>query len=215
MENLKILSMNLGNGFIPIKDRRKKVILREKLEEDYDVILLQGNNINFNFDDSNYNAINDNNKIVTLLKKDFKNFSSGPIGTALQNNMIIYYDNRPLSIMNVNCKQLSDFKIVVEKTSEYSDEDSPYYVRSRIVAGRFPEGVNINAFCEKFGLKDLSSTVGQSFHEEHGRKMLNHFFISNNLECAHFYKLVGLVEHSKAFEAYPMEASISHQKVLK
>ena len=215
MENLKILSMNLGTGFIPIKDKKKKEILREKLEEDYDIILLQGNNISFNFDDSNYNAINDNNKLVTLISKDCKSFRANSLGSALQNNIVIYYGNRPLLVMNTNCKQLTDFKRFVDMTSEYSDKDSPYYIRSRIVSGRFPEGINITRFCEKFGLKDLSSPVGQSFHEEHGRKMLNHFFISDNLECKEFYKLVGLVEHSKAFEAYPMEASIGYQKVLK
>ena len=32
MENLKILSMNLGMGFVPIRDKKKKEILREKLE---------------------------------------------------------------------------------------------------------------------------------------------------------------------------------------
>ena len=215
MENLKILSMNLGMGFVPIRDKKKKEILREKLEEDYDIILLQGNNISLNLDDSKYKTITDNNKTVTLLKKEFANFKSGPTGVSLQNNLIVYYGNRPLVVMNVNCKQIANFKSVVERISEYSDKDSPYYVRSKIIAGRFPEGANITGFCEKFGLKDLSSTVGQGFHEEYGRKRLNHFFISDNLECREFYKLVGLVEYSKAFEAYPMEASISHQKVLK
>ena len=126
MENLKILSMNLGMGFVPIRDKKKKEILREKLEEDYDIILLQGNNISLNLDDSKYKTITDNNKTVTLLKKEFANFKSGPTGVSLQNNLIVYYGNRPLVVMNVNCKQIANFKSVVERISEYSDKDSPY-----------------------------------------------------------------------------------------
>ncbi len=38
MKNLKILSMNLGYGFIPIKDRKKKIILKEQIKNDVNPI---------------------------------------------------------------------------------------------------------------------------------------------------------------------------------
>ena len=51
MKNLKILSMNLGRGFVPIKDKRKREYLMEFIkEENYDVVMLQGTNICHNLD---------------------------------------------------------------------------------------------------------------------------------------------------------------------
>ena len=71
MKNLKILSMNLGYGFIPIKDRKKKMILKEQIKkEDYDIVMLQGNSITVNYEDLGYEAINSNDKTVTLPLKD-------------------------------------------------------------------------------------------------------------------------------------------------
>ena len=49
MKNLKILSMNLRRGFVPIKDKGKREYLMEFIKkEDYDIVMLQGNRIGSN-----------------------------------------------------------------------------------------------------------------------------------------------------------------------
>ena len=66
-----------------------------------------------------------------------------------------------------------------------------------------------------FDLEDVSTLVGQKTHTKNNREILNHFFISRNLEIDSIHKLVGLTENLGIGEAYPIEASISHKKVLK
>ena len=44
MENLRILSMNLGRRFVPIKDKGKREYITDFIkEEGYDIVMLQGN----------------------------------------------------------------------------------------------------------------------------------------------------------------------------
>ena len=46
MENLRILSMNLGRRFVPIKDKGKREYITDFIkEEGYDIVMLQGNYI--------------------------------------------------------------------------------------------------------------------------------------------------------------------------
>ena len=214
MKNLKIFSMNLGRRFIPVKDKRKKEYLRDFIkEEDYDIIMLQGNDINVSYRNLGYEEINSNNKVITFLRSsflvcdiDFSNFG-------IVNSFVTYYDRSPLSIINVNCKNPKDMDKVFKACDVYSKEDDPHYVKSRIVAGRFPREVDTNLFCDAFDLEDVSTLIGQKTHAKNNREMLNHFFISRNLECMNIHKLVGMTEESKIGEAYPIEVTL--KKVLK
>ena len=64
-------------------------------------------------------------------------------------------------------------------------------------------------------MTDVSTLVGQESHIKNNRDMLNHFFISRNLEIDSVHKLVGMTEKSGIGETYSIEASISYKKVLK
>ena len=64
-----------------------------------------------------------------------------------------------------------------------------------------------------FDLSDISTLVDKESHTKNNREMLNHLFISRNLECVNIHKLVGLTEVSKIEEDYPIEVTL--KKVLK
>ena len=215
MKNLKILSMNLGRGFVPIKDKRKREYLMEFIKkEDYDIVMLQGNRIGSNrlFKDLGYSSADSSKNVITLgFKREIAENSS----TDELNCSIISNITNPLELINVNCKDSKKFDDVFNICDYYSRQDSKGFVSSRIVAGRFPREVDTNKFCDLFDLEDVSTLVGQKTHTKNNREILNHFFISRNLEIDSIHKLVGLTENLGIGEAYPIEASISHKKVLK
>ena len=221
MKNLKILSMNLGYGFIPIKDRKKKIILKEQIKkEDYDIVMLQGSDITVNYEDFDYKAINSNDKAVTFFKEDLPICNTEVFSSGVVNALVTSYKCKPLAVINVNCKDMKNnsydaFDKVLKICSKYSNSASEYFVRRMIVAGRFPREVDTNEFCDMFDLDDVSTLVGLETHRKNNREMLNHFFISRSLEAESVHKLVGMSEVSKIGEAYPIEASISYKKVLK
>ena len=118
-----------------------------------------------------------------------------------------------MAVVNVNCKNPKDMDKIFKACEVYSKEEDPHYVKSRIVAGRFPREVDTNLFCDMFDLNDISTLIGQETHAKNNREMLNHFFVSRNLECMNVHKLVGMTEVSKIGEAYPIEVTL--KKVLK
>lgn len=215
MKNLKILSMNLGRGFVPIKDKGKREYLMEFIKkEDYDIVMLQGNRIGSNrlFKDLGYSSADSSKNVITIgFKREIAENSS----TDELNCSIISNITNPLELINVNCKDSKKFDDVFNICDYYSRQDSKGFVSSRIVAGRFPREVDTNKFCDLFDLEDVSTLVGQKTHTKNNREILNHFFISRNLEIDSIHKLVGLTENLGIGEAYPIEASISHKKVLK
>ena len=213
MKNLKILSMNLGRRFIPVKDKGKREYLMDFIkEEDYDIVMLQGSSINL--DIHNYVTVNDNEKVSLLCHDRLKGFDS-EVGYKNVKSSIIYCQNSVLACINVCCNNPKDFHNVFTVCDAYSRFDSQYYLSTRIVAGRFPREVDTNEFCDLFDLEDVSTLIGGESHAKNNREILNHFFISRNLEIDSIHKLVGVTEKLGIGEAYPIEASISHKKVLK
>ena len=215
MKNLKILSMNLGRGFVPIKDKGKREYLMEFIKkEDYDIVMLQGNRIGSNrlFKDLGYSYADSTKNVITLVSKReiVENSSTNELNCSIISNI-----TKPVELINVNCKDSKKFDDVFNTCDYYSRQDSKGFVSSRIVAGRFPREVDTNEFCDLFDLEDVSTLVGQKTHTKNNREILNHFFISRNLEIDSIHKLVGLTENLGIGEAYPIEASISHKKVLK
>lgn len=213
MENFKILSMNLGRGFIPIKDKRKKEFLREKIDtEKYDVIMLQGNGVARNnfFKEFGYNYADSSKDIITLVSN--RSIVESKV-TDVFNCSIISNINRPLVLINVNCKDLKGIDKLFTICDICSKEKDVHYVKSRIVAGRFPKAFDTNEFCDQFDLDDVSTLVGYKSHIKNNRDMVNHFFVSRNLEIQNIHKLVGMTEVSKIGEAYPLEVTL--KKVLK
>ena len=211
MKNLRILSMNLRRGFIPIKDKGKREYLMDFIrEEDYDIVMLQGNGINL--DVCNYITINNNKKVSLLCHDRLTGFDS-EVGYKDVKSSIIYCDNSVLACINVNCKNANSMDEIFKVCEVYSKEDDPYYVKSRIVAGRLPREVDTNEFCDQFNLDDISTLVGQDMHIKNNREMVNHFFISRNLEAESVHKLVGMTEVLRIGEAYPIEVTL--KKVLK
>lgn len=215
MKNLKILSMNLGRGFVPIKDKGKREYLMEFIKkEDYDIVMLQGNRIGSNrlFKDLGYSSADSSKNVITIgFKREIaENSSTDELNCSIISNITM-----PLELINVNCKDSKKFDDVFNTCDYYSRQDSKGFVSSRIVAGRFPREVDTNEFCDLFDLEDVSTLVGQKTHTKNNREILNHFFISRNLEIDSIHKLVGLTENLGIGEAYPIEASISHKKVLK
>ncbi len=213
MENLKIFSMNLGRGFIPIKDKRKKEFLREKIDtEKYDVVMLQGNGVGRNsfFKDLGYDYADSSKDVLTLVSNRLIVESRA---TNILNCSIISNIDRPVILVNVNCKDLKNIDELFDACDIYSKEKDVHYVRSRIVAGRFPKAFDTNLFCDQFDLDDVSTLIGQDTHIKNNRDMVNHFFISRNLECMNVHKLTGMTEISGIGEAYPIEVTL--KKVLK
>ena len=211
MKNLKILSMNLGRGFVPIKDKGKREYLRDFIkEEDYDIVMLQGGSINLGV--HNYVTVNDNKKVSLLCHDRLTGFDS-EVGYKNVKSSIIYCQNAILACINVNCKNANNMSDVFKVCDDYSRHDSEYYLSDRIVVGRFPREVDTNEFCDAFDLDDISTLVGGESHAKNNREMLNHFFISRNLEALNVHKLVGMTEVSKIGEAYPIEVTL--KKVLK
>ena len=213
MENLKIFSMNLGRGFIPIKDKRKKEFLREKIDtEKYDVVMLQGNGVGRNsfFKDLGYDYADSSKDVLTLVSNRLIVESKA---TNILNCSIISNIDRPVILVNVNCKDLKNIDELFDACDIYSKEKDVHYVRSRIVAGRFPKAFDTNLFCDQFDLDDVSTLIGQDTHIKNNRDMVNHFFISRNLECMNVHKLTGMTEISGIGEAYPIEVTL--KKVLK
>ena len=213
MKNLKILSMNLGRGFVPVKDKAKRQYLIDFIKKvDYDIVMLQGNRIGSNrlFKDLGYSYADSSKNVITLVskRKIAENSSTDELNCSIISNI-----TNPVELINVNCKDSNNFDDVFNICDYYSRQDSKGFVRSRIVAGRFPREVDTNEFCDAFDLEDISTLVGQETHAKNNREMLNHFFISRNLGCMNIHKLVGMTEVSKIGEAYPIEVTL--KKVLK
>ena len=220
MKNLKILSMDLGKRFISVRDKkRKEQMIDFVMEKDYDLILLQGSNVEkmidlSYFEKADYNINITNKKMVTLLRPEYKFFSVSTESNECSRN-IFYYERRPIACLNVNCKYAENFYDVLEGCDFYSNPKSYGYVPSRIITGKFPRGIDTNEFCDAFDLEDVSTLVAHKAHIEYNQEMLHHLFISRNLDCKNIHKLVGLTEVSKIGEAYPIKATISYKKVLK
>ena len=185
MTNLKILSMNLERDFIlRKKDIKKRELLKEAIKEnDYDIILMQRGDLRLNNKRLGYKEIKKENSLVTLYKDKFPGFTlEDDLGFDIASNLVIYYHNLPVSIINVNCKNkesfynIRSFSTVTKMCEKYSDPTSPHYVRKRIVTGVFPKDVNIKEFCDMFDLYDVSK-------REVSRDRTNYFFISRDFEC--------------------------------
>ena len=219
MKNLKILSMNLGKSFIPVIDRRKREYITDFLDEkSYDIIMLQGDNIPRNLDlnyiGMNYEIIKKNKGLITLHNKDLY-VSPFSVDSDYIDTNIVYNKVNLLACLNINCKDLKDFYDVDNICKAYCNVNGKQYTKNRIITGKIPREVNLNSFCKSLGLKDISTDIGRITHKENNREIINHFFISENLEVASIHKLVGLTEVSKIGEAYPIEVSLTHQKILK
>ena len=179
MTNLKILSINLERNFF----LSKKELLKEELKyNDYDIVLMQRGDLRLDSKSLGYKKIKQENSLITLYKDQFPGFTDeNDLGFDIVSNLVIYYHNFPISIINVNCKNKESFFNVrsfgtVEKICEkYSNPNSKHYVRSRIVAGLFPKNVDIEEFCQKYALYDI-------FKKEF-KNNINHFFISKAFEC--------------------------------
>lgn len=219
MKNLKILSMNLGKSFIPVIDRRKREYITDFLyEKSYDIIMLQGDNIPRNLDlnyiGMNYEIIKKNKGLITLHNKDIY-VSPFSVDSDYIDTNIVYNKVNLLACLNINCKDLKDFYDVDDICKAYCNVNGKQYTKNRIITGKIPREVNLNSFCKSLGLKDISTDIGRITHKENNREIINHFFISEDLEVASIHKLVGLTEVSKIGEAYPIEVSLTHQKILK
>ena len=219
MKNLKILSMNLGKSFIPVIDRRKREYITDFLDEkSYDIIMLQGDNIPRNLDlnyiGMNYEIIKKNKGLITIHNKDIYVSPFFTDSNYIDTN-IVHNNMKFLACLNINCKDLKDFYDVDNICKAYCNVNGKQYTKNRIITGKIPREVNLNSFCKSLGLKDISTDIGRITHKENNREIINHFFISEDLEVASIHKLVGLTEVSKIGEAYPIEVSLTHQKILK
>ena len=219
MKNFKILSMNLGKSFIPVIDKKKRKYITEFLDEkNYDIIMLQGENIPRNLDlkyiSTNYGVIRKNKGLITLHDKNLYVSPFFTDSNYIDTNMA-HNDMKFLAFLNINCKDLKDFYDVDNICKSYSDINSRNYIISRIITGRLPREVNIDSFCKSLKLKDISTDIGKITHKENNREIINHFFISDNLEVTNIHKLVGITEVSKIGEAYPIEVSLTYKKALK
>ncbi len=208
MKNLKILSMNLGKSFIPVIDRRKREYITDFLDEkSYDIIMLQGDNIPRNLDlnyiGMNYEIIKKNKGLITLHNKDIY-VSPFSVDSDYIDTNIVYNKVNLLACLNINCKDLKDFYDVDNICKAYCNVNGKQYTKNRIITGKIPREVNLNSFCKSLGLKDISTDIGRITHKENNREIINHFFISEDLEVASIHKLVGLTE-----------VSLTHQKILK
>ena len=214
MKNLKILSMNFGRSFIPIKDKKKKEFLRNKLMEGpYDILMAQGYGIidGVDLDNTFYNYTNAFDRIVTFSRNKlpiYENILSKKI-----NSSVVFNGENPLAVVNVNFSNSKYVENLYNCCRIYNNLDNGYCVMSRIVAGRFPKTFDTNLFCDLLDLDDISTFVGQDTHIENNRDMANHFFISRDLEAESVHKLVGWTETLKLGEAYPVQVTL--KKVLK
>lgn len=215
MENLKILSLNLGRPFIPIKDSKKRKVITESIiKQDYDLAMLQGENISRNVDlnelnKSSYN-ISEGNNTITLYKSNIETFTSIHT-TNIGNCLVLYHNRKPLACLNINCKDYNDVKDILEMCEFYTNPNSEGYVRRVIVTGSFQKDIDISELSDRLDLQDISPSLSQDLCQNN--KMLNHFLISKNLEFKDTYKLVSLALKTKIEADYPIEANITYKKV--
>ena len=214
MKNLRILSMNLGRRFVPIKDKSKREYLMDFIKaEDYDIVMLQGKAIttNINFSKMDYNAVTYYNRMALLYDKPLKGYDSDFKSKVVSSTVM--YNKDLIACINVNCDNPKNMEDVYKVCEDYSNPNATHTLETRIVTGRFPREVDTNLFCDMFDLDDISTLVGRDTHIKNNREMVNHFFISRNLEALCVHKLVGMTEVSGIGEAYPIEVTL--KKVLK
>ena len=197
MSNLKIFSVNLEKNYIiNSRVREKRELLKEIINtNNYDVVMMQGGNLKVSNRENDYKELKSSNNLVTLYKDKFTSSVTGDITSDAVNGLVIYYNNRPLSIVNVNSSNYKSFQKLLQICEKYIT--LPYYVNSRIVSGVFPKDMDVDKFCKQFGLYDV--TLPHTSQDE-----VNHFFISENLECEHIVS-----------EDRMIETSLSYKKVLK
>lgn len=214
MENLKILSMNLGRRFVPIKDKGKRKYLMDFIKaEDYDIVMLQGKAIttNINFSKMDCDAVTYYNRMTLLYDKPLKGYDSDFKSKVVSSTVM--YNKDLIACINVNCDNPKNMEDVYKVCEAYSNPNTIYNLKTRIVAGRLPREVDTNEFCDAFDLDDISTLVGVMSHVKNNREMVNHFFISRDLEAESVHKLVGMTEVYGIGEAYPIEVTL--KKVLK
>lgn len=216
MQNLRILSMNLGRNFVPVIDKNKKTLVTNYLNaESYDFIMLQGNNLdsNINLSSVNYKILKKSKRLM-ILYKGLKVFNTG-INSEVIDTSIVQYNKSLIACINVNCSKVKNFKEVEDICKSYSDFYSYNYMKSRIITGRFPKEIDLNTFCDLYDLDDVSSLLALNTHIKNNREVLNHLLISKNLEVFDIKKIIGLKEIADIGEAYPIEASLCYKKVFK
>ncbi len=214
MENLKILSMNLGRRFVPIKDKGKRKYLMDFIKaEDYDIVMLQGKAIttNINFSKMDCDAVTYYNRMTLLYDKPLKGYDSDFKSKVVSSTVM--YNKDLIACINVNCDNPKNMEDVYKVCEAYSNPNATHALETRIVAGRLPREVDTNEFCDAFDLDDISTLVGVMSHAKNNREMVNHFFISRDLEAESVHKLVGMTEVYGIGEAYPIEVTL--KKVLK
>lgn len=215
MKNLKIVSFNIGSKYIPIKDNRKKQIITDFInEEDYDIVMLQGDNVssNINTKSLDYNSTKFNNRVVTLYKDGLPLLGELTYG-GVCNVSLTNYARTFLACININLKNNNEVREMIEVCNKYGNYDSEYFVRNRVVAGKFPSGFNLQGFCNEMDLVDISSLIGKSYYDKNDKEMLNHILISKSLESEDVHKCIGIVDIAKVGEDYPIEASLTYKKI--
>lgn len=197
MSNLKIFSVSLEKNYvINSRKREKRKLLKEIINtNDYDIVMMQGGNLRVNNKNHGYKELNERDNLVTLYKSSYPAFVTDGFSSDVVNGLVVYYKNRPLSIVNVNSRNYKSYQKVLQACEKYIT--LPYYVNSRIVSGVFPKDMDVDKFCKQFGLYDV--TLPHTSQDE-----VNHFFISENLECEHIVS-----------EDRMIETSLSYKKVLK
>lgn len=221
MKNLKILSMNLGNSYIPIIDKKKKTKIAEFIQsKEFDIVMLQGNNRKLEKNYLGYEIVTFNNRVVTLVNSKSSlgvvgEVKFGKIGNVTISPFNANFDKTFLACININSNKKNNIKDIFNICKLYCDEKMSSYSRYRIIAGSFPRNLNIEDFCNQFDLEDISSSIGQSYYSD--KELLDYIFISKNLKVVNndVYKHIGLVDVDKALSTYPIEASVTLKKVLK
>ena len=212
--SLKILSFNLGNRYILVNRREKDYVTDFILNQDCDIVMLQGNNLRkrVNLRDIDYNITHLDNRTLSLCKKKFPILGEYSLENGTFSSFVTYYNSEPVNCINVNSCDLKEMNEVDRMFRVYLDPRSDYYLKNAIVTGRLPRELDTNSFCDNYDLDDLSTRVGINYYEKTNKEMVEHLFVSRKLNCDSIYKHIGVVDNSNMGKGYPIEACLTYKK---
>lgn len=218
MKNLKIMSFDLDKKFIFNKSRRNHITIDFIEEEKCDIVLLQG--VEQSYHDICFARLpyrifySKGYKTLTLIHQDLNCWILNFKQIDQLGSVLVFHDNcdkKNLALINIKTSKKQDLNIIKDIYKLYTNKDTNEYVDNLIIAGTFPRNLDIDKFSNDLNLKDISSGVGQSFY--HGRKPLNHMFLSDKIIEGETFKQIGIVDQLKVSDHYPIITSCTYKKV--
>ena len=208
MIELNVMSFDVGREYSLVRNFMQRRFLTNFIKsEDCNVVMLRGDNVGSNINlkklDDKYNMTEYKGGTGTLYKNNLTILSEVDYPD-ICNVSLTRFDNKFLLFINVNLESVDNIDDLIKICDRYGDKDSDYYVARRVVAGKIPSKVNMEAFSELVGLKNVYCKKYDDYSD--------YVLASDNLGINYTRICPGIVDILNVGESYPVVTSLCYKK---